>query len=216
MKYSLSVISTFALLCLSCSRTTMVSGRITNYYTGEPIAGQSVTLMVFNGVVGDSPTPKLAEEQNTTTDENGNYSLELSDKGIDDARIVVDGNLCTDYFYQEYSDKIEPNESKEINFRVDQITGKLKVVLTNQTGLFQDVFVKTDCDTHGDKGIFCFPGNSFLSVPTGRVDSVTVPVVAGRYVYVYWGNTDFADWNAPHIDSVYCNLGKTTTYQVAY
>lgn len=207
----------FCLLC-SCSRTTFVSGRVTNIRTGNPVVGMPVSLSIYNGHdPQDSSNPKKVGTSSTLTGPDGEYTLELSGKGIDEAGLQLDeGRLCFSYFEAYRSDNVVENEAREVNIQIDSIDGRLQLVLENETGQFPKLYVRVDCDATGDKGIYCCNTNVENSLSAGQTTSHEFPVSANRYVWVYWGTDPFTGWNAPAIDSVYCPRGQTTPFVIKF
>lgn len=208
---------TILLLC-SCTRTTMVSGRITNIRTGNPVAGMPVTLHVYNGhEPRDSSNPKKVGQSSTHTNSNGEYALECSGVGIDDASLELDnGNFCYAYFMAFLSDQVKPNASREVNIEIDSVDGRLHLILQNQTGQFEQLFVKVDCDATGDKGNYCCSNKFKYALVAGASDTLQFLVSAGRYVPFYWGTSEFTAWNSPNVDSVFCPRGVTTTFTLSF
>lgn len=207
-----------ALVFTSCERTTMVSGRITNARTSNPIKGMMVTLNAYNcNDPQDSAIPKKVGESTTFTDSLGEYTLEYKGAGIDGVRIQLKGDsYCISYFETNPSDKPMVNKSQEVNFRVLQIDGRLNVILQNLTGQVDSLFFRVDCDGVGSKGIYCCNYNFANYIPLGQADTISFPVSADRFVPVYWGTSKFDGWDAPRVDSVFCAFGEATPIVISF
>ena len=209
-----NLFSAFLTLCLlcSCSRTTMVSGRITNIRTGNPVAGMPVTLYVSNGnEPRDSSNPKIVGESSTTTNSNGEYALEYSGIGIDGAWLEINESLyCYAHFEEFRSGGVVTNKSSEVDIQIDSADGRIRLLLQNQSGLSEKIFVRVDCDATGPKGHTCCNRDVENNIQPGQSETLSFSVSADRFVPVYWGTSQFSGWNAPHVDSVYCPRGQTT------
>jgi hypothetical protein len=207
-----------ALVFTSCERTTMVSGRITNARTAQPLAGIKVTMFASNGhEPRDSPNPKIVGEVSTLTDSTGGYALEYSGRGIDGVSLQLgQGIYCAEYFDVDKSQYPAANECKEVNMQVSEIDGRLNVILKNLTGLTDSLFLRVDCDGIGPKGIFCCEHHGLNTVPVGEADTIVFPVSADRFVPVYWGTSKFDGWDAPRVDSVFCAFGEATPIVISF
>ena len=202
----------------SCTRTTVVSGRITNIRTGNPVVGMPVTLNVYNGnEPRDSSDPKKVGDTSINTDANGEYALEYSGVGIDGASLWLDGGgFCTSFFDADFSDKVKTNGSSEVNIQIDSIDGNLQLILQNLSGQSDKLYLRVDCDATGEKGYACCSFNFNNTIPAGQSDTVTFRISAGRFVPVYWGETIFTGWNAPRVDSVFCQRNQTTPMVISF
>ncbi len=208
----------FSLILVSCARTTVVSGRITNIRTGNPVVGMPVTLNVYNGnEPRDSSNPKKVGDTSTKTGSNGEYALEYTDVGIDAVGLFLDnGEICYSYFGAVRSDKVKTNGSSEVNIQIDSIDGKLQLILQNLSGQSDKLYLRVDCDATGEKGYACCSINFNNTIPAGQSDTVTFRISAGRFVPVYWGETIFTGWNAPRVDSVFCPRNQTTPMVISF
>jgi hypothetical protein len=217
---SLLLVTALFFLCLlsACTRTTMVHGRITNIWDGSPIVGTKVALYVYDGnEPHDSANPKKVGESTDVTDVNGEYALEYSGTGIDKVGLYLDdGYGCSSFFGSVWSDKPQPNRSREVNIQVDPVDGKIELVLQNQSGISNNVYLRVDCDATGEKGYYCCNYAFENTILPGQSDTVQFNVSAGRFVPVYWGEQQFAGWNSPHVDSVFCPRGQTTPLVIKF
>lgn len=218
MKYLPTLILLLAFVFGSCERTTMVSGRITNARTSQPLAGLKVTMFASNGhEPRDSPNPKIVGEVSTLTDSAGGYALEYTDVGIDGVSLRLgQGYFCAEYFDVEKSQIPAANECQEVNMTVSDIDGRLRVVLQNLTGMTEELFMRVDCDGIGPKGIFCCEHDFKNVLALGETDTIDFPVSADRFVPVYWGTSKFNDWNSPTVDSVFCPIGTSTHLVISF
>ena len=217
MKY-MTLFSLLLLLSSACNRSTMVSGRITNLTTGNPVVGMKVELSIYNGnEPKDSANPKKVGAAVSTTGPNGEYALEISGSGIDGASLSLrDGVLCSAFFDAKYSDQVAANAAREVNIQVDSIDGTLQLVLDNQSGLSDRVYVRVDCDQIAPKGYACCNHDFENLLSAGQSNTLNFGVSAGRYVSVYWGESTFPNWDAPHIDSVFCPRGQVTQWKLSF
>lgn len=210
----------FAFLCffifVGCSKTTQVTGVITNAYSGKPVADLKVTLNAYNGVIHDSSIAKKVGESIVMTNEKGEFTVEYTGKGIDQIGLWLGGGYSVSHFDVEYSASPESNECTETNIIYDAIDGRLNVGLAHLSSPSDSLYFRVDCDFLGDKGTACCNIYFANKLAAGETQTIGFPVTAGRYVYVYWGTTYFKSWNAPNIDSVYCETGKTTDFIIQY
>ena len=215
-------LSTFLALItlMGCSRNTQVSGVVTNAFTGRPIPGLAVTLWAYNGHdPHDSVNPKKVGETITQTDSEGEYAVEYSGRGIDLVRLEVGNSaqgFCYNYFDIKYSEFPEANHCAESNIVVDQITGHINLQLDHQSAGSDSLFVRVDCDFLNKKGTVCCDYIFENKISVGEPKSMNLPVTAGRFVYIYWGQSRFDNWDAPSIDSVYCEPTMITPFHISF
>jgi hypothetical protein len=205
-----------ALLLGSCSKNTMVSGKVTNYKNGNPVAGMEVTLNVYDGHnPRDSNNPKLAGSTTTRTDKDGFYSLEYKEKGIDNASLWLDaGRLCTNFFEEIRSDNIEVNGHSKIDIQIDSIDASLEVLLSNTTATSRTIFLSVDCDAVPPKGVYCCGSISKIDLNVQESKTIQYKISGNRPVGIYWGDTSFTNWAAPHVDSLYCPSYKKSQFNI--
>ena len=194
----------------------MVTGRILNVVTNEPMSKFPV---VLNGYKGnephDSSNPKLVDSISTVTNEKGEFALELSKTRLDDAGLFLGTGYCYSHFGETYSNPIKANKSVETEIKIDPLNGRLDIFLQNQTAAFGTLFLEVDCDVlDGDKGSACCHQHFENLLDAGQIDTLHFRVTAGRFVKVYWGTTKFNNWNSPRVDSVFCEIGATTSMAI--
>lgn len=217
MNFRLFYLTIFMLIALGCSRTTMVSGKITNYHTGKAVVGIDVILRAYNGnQPQDSSNPKLVGEVKTKTDTSGYYELDYTGSGIDKTNLWIGGYPCGNYFESSQSEKLKTNDCTEINFQLDERDGDLHLVFENQSGSIDKVFLRVDCDATGDLGFYCCKHSFENEIAVGQRDTVKFGVSADRFVKVFWGTETFNNWYAPQIDSVFCPRGKSTEFLIKF
>lgn len=215
--------NTFFLLLLSillfqCKKTTQASGKVFNYVSGKPIEGITVQLIGYDGLVGDGGPPELCELTETKTDVNGEYSLELGCAGMDKVEIHVGGSYQqyqTLYFSSTRTSKLKLGKCNEIDFEIDSIDGRLKFQIFNSQNVGDSVFLKLHCNAIGEPFYYCAKGIKQF-VEAGATESHSWPITANRYVRYYWDTVPFEDFNASHIDSIFCNRNDSTICTITF
>jgi hypothetical protein len=207
-----------AVLCSNCQKTTQATGVVYNYFTGKPIPGVTVGLIGYDGTQPDSPVPTRCTLDETTTDENGAYNLEVGCFGMDNVSIRVGGEhqqFFGFYFFAKRSADLRLGKFNEIDFQLDSIDGGLKVQLFNQQGIDDTLYVRVYCNAIG---LPTYYGGQVtpIAVPGGTSSSKFWYVTANRYVKYYWDTVPFSDFNAAHVDSVFCTRGDTTVCSIVF
>ncbi len=205
-----------AILLFGCAKTTSISGKVISAVDGEPVKNLPVMMNIYNGVVKDSSIKKKVDEENTTTDENGRFSMEYTGTGIDAAGLEFGGGFCGTYFDYQSSPSIKANKSVDTVVKIDLIDGNLNLILHNNAGLTDSLFVRVDCDVMGEKGFVCCNLNYANKLLVGASDTLHFRVTAGRFVSVYWGEQAFPQWASPHVDSVFCKRDATTDLTIDF
>lgn len=196
----------------NCQKTTQAKGKVFNYVSGKPIEGITVELIGYDGLVGDGGPPERCELSDTKTDANGEYSLEVGCSGMDQVEIHVGSSYQqyqSLYFFSIRSSKLKLGKCNEIDFEIDSIDGRLKFKIYNAQNVRDTVYLKLHCNAIGEPFYYCAKGIERY-VEAGATDSHSWPVTANRYVRYYWDTVPFEDFNAAHIDSIFCTRNDST------
>ncbi len=199
-------------LLFQCQKTTQAKGKVFNYVSGKPIKGITVEMIGYDGLVGDGGPPERCELVETQTDANGAYSLEIGCSGMDNVEIHVGSyyqQFQSLYFFSTRSSKLRLGKSNEIDFEIDSIDGRLKFEIYNSKSVGDSVYVKLHCNAIGEPFYYCAKGKAQY-VEAGSTQTQSWPITANRYVRYYWDTVPFSDFNASHVDSIFCNRNDST------
>jgi 5-hydroxyisourate hydrolase-like protein (transthyretin family) len=202
----------------NCQKTTQAKGKVFNYVSGKPIEGITVEMIGYDGLVGDGGPPERCELSETKTDANGEYQLEVGCTGMDQVEIHVGDyyqQFQSLYFYSTRSSKLKLGKCNEIDFEIDSIDGRLIFQFYNSQNVGDTVYLKLHCNAIGEPFYYCAKGMEQY-VEAGATDSQSWWVTANRYVKYYWDTVPFEDFNASHIDSIFCNRNDSTICKITF
>lgn len=204
----------FPPIFFACAHTTSVEGKVTHALTGEPLANIPVVLKISNGYdPHDSIIPKIVEESETHTDENGMYYVEAEGRGIDDAFLYV-GEYCTNFFKSERTGTVSANHCETVDVRLIPVDGKLDVLLSNPADTVKHIFIRVNNAGNFAADSGCEGQGGTFSIDPGTSYTMSIKVLAARFVQIHWGPLPFEKYASPFADSVYCNRGETAFYKI--
>lgn len=192
---------------ISCKKTTMVTGMITDSATGQPIKGVKV-LMAGNKNGSDETI--TVDLDISATDTLGQYAVEVSGKRIQRVfiRITKDGYAEKKIVY------FDNGSCTEYNWVLNPYDAYLSIKLINQSGA-NDLFYAIAGNNYDGLRIVGPSGSHSLMIP--KDDSLTqvVKIAGGDFNQLLWDIKNFGSSPA-HIDSIFCPRNDTTYYVLRF
>lgn len=189
-----------------CSKTTMVSGQITDKLTGLPISGVSVKFIATT-VTKDNKYPTI-DQDSSISDINGNYSVQVEGKNVFSTSL-----FCNKQGYAN-SAPLYPRNGvcKTIDIQMDSIDAYLKVVFNNETGILHSIYYEYYGEIlyhiTGDKLPHLVPANDSINE--------VIPVAGGEKIFIHWDTVSLGSYydGRWRKDTIFCSHGDTTTLRL--
>jgi hypothetical protein len=119
---------------LSCKKTTMITGRITDRGTGLPVPEVKLRLSSFDGRTNPQ---KLVDEDREVTNTDGNYSLEVTGKHVDFVEVYLEQK--NGYVIPEGA-FFESGDCTSLDFELNPYDAYLKLTLQNESNPAGEIF----------------------------------------------------------------------------
>jgi hypothetical protein len=194
---------------LACNKecTTVVTGRITNYRTGEPIVGHPVVFTATEKCprFGYCPPDGRTQVAYDATDGDGRYTVALTGNFEGGSMNINSTFSCS--FPRIYRDgELRMGHSDNmINYQFEVTDAILYVVLHNSSGIPPII-----------EGPHCFDKKFYLKTTLGAIDTVKFPVIGDQEVGFHWSLSPLKSTNVGEQVKQFCPIGGVGYADVFY
>jgi hypothetical protein len=197
-----------SVIIISCKKTTMVSGVITDSATGQPMKGVNVPMVAHKSL---NRGVLLVDQDEALTDSLGQYVVEVSGKSINNVFILID----KDGYAYEKQVFFDNGSCTEHNWVLNPLDAYLSLKLINDSGV-SGIFYAISGGLY-DGVVTAGTGGIPLKIPKDSSLTRVIKIAGGGFNQVQWqDNTHYISGPLKNIDSVFCARNDTTYYELRY